>query len=76
MSSSSRPMWREERPVDNLAAARDEADMEPGSSEKVQPTDSKDIWMIIWVRGKYTAMMMKFQFMMMMMMDAFGFVKY
>ena len=31
---------------------------------------SKYIWMIIMVRGKYTAMMTMFRFMMMMMMDA------
>ncbi|EMS57846.1 hypothetical protein TRIUR3_03119 [Triticum urartu] len=42
--------------------------------------DSKDIWMIIMVRGKYIAMMMMFRFMMimmfrsmMMMMDAISF---
>jgi hypothetical protein len=36
--------------------------------------DSKDKWMSIWVRGKYTAMMMSmFRFVMMMMMDAFRF---
>lgn len=42
--------------------------------------DSKYIWMIIMVRGKYIAMMMMFRFMMMMMfrfmmimMDAISF---
>lgn len=35
---------------------------------------SKDTWMIIWVCGKYTAMMMMFRFIM-MMMDAFRLVK-
>ncbi|XP_044350838.1 uncharacterized protein [Triticum aestivum] len=41
------------------------------SRKNCNTLDSKDTWMIIWVCGKYTAMMMMFRFIM-MMMDAFS----
>uniref|UniRef100_M8AYS3 Uncharacterized protein n=1 Tax=Aegilops tauschii TaxID=37682 RepID=M8AYS3_AEGTA len=36
-------------------------------------SDSKDMWMIIWVHGKYRAMIMTMFRFMMKMMDAFSF---
>ena len=58
--------------MDSLAATRNEAAMElPPPSPLV--SDSKDMWMIIWVHGKYRAMIMTMFRFMMKMMDAFSF---
>ena len=57
--------------MDSLAATRNEAAMELPPPPLV--SDSKDMWMIIWVHGKYSAMIMTMFRFMMMMMDAFSF---